>query len=291
MRVIVLVLVFFLNELYADPCIWQVSYKDKTMHLLGSLHVLSANPQFPNTVVEPFEKADIVIFETDIREAMGSKILFYFAKHGFLKGEQTLKNVLSQDMWQNLEQSLQQLDININTVENYRPWLLALTLTTLILEKYGYKVEYGVDQVLFQKSIDADKNLIFLETFEQQLDLLSKMKQTFEIAMLQETLDEISTIKAIMAKLEKAWWKGDLEQLSILMMETITNIPVLKEDILFKRNLAWSEQLDKLLKESEQKHIFVVVGAAHLIGENSVPKLLKAKDYSVYISCHNKQVF
>lgn len=53
----------------------------------------------------------------------------------------------------------------------------------------------------------------------------------------------------------------------------------LEKKLLDDRNVAMTGKMDEYLKGKEQ--VFVVVGAAHLIGENGIAKQLRDKGYKV----------
>mgnify|MGYP001415718654 CR=1 FL=1 len=55
--------------------------------------------------------------------------------------------------------------------------------------------------------------------------------------------------------------------------------PELYNSLLRQRNLNWIPQIDQMLRDNGTE--FVLVGAAHLVGDEGLLKLLEAKGYQV----------
>ena len=48
---------------------------------------------------------------------------------------------------------------------------------------------------------------------------------------------------------------------------------------ILQRNLKWVLQMDRMLQDADTE--FVLVGAAHIVGENGLLDLLSQKDYEI----------
>jgi uncharacterized protein YbaP (TraB family) len=55
--------------------------------------------------------------------------------------------------------------------------------------------------------------------------------------------------------------------------------PDLYDSLLRQRNLKWIPQIERMLRDADKE--FVLVGAAHLVGEDGLLQLLQAKGYGV----------
>ena len=62
-------------------------------------------------------------------------------------------------------------------------------------------------------------------------------------------------------------------------MEGFTDSPAIAERLLFERNRNWVAPVEACL--SEGARCFVVVGAAHLVGPNSLVDLLRDRKHTV----------
>ncbi|MEX0963187.1 MAG: TraB/GumN family protein [Pseudohongiellaceae bacterium] len=77
-----------------------------------------------------------------------------------------------------------------------------------------------------------------------------------------------------------AWRSGDSSGLSKLFVQEMkTEAPELYDSLLYQRNLRWVPQIDQMLQDSNTE--FVLVGAAHLVGEGGLLDLLAQKGYEI----------
>jgi uncharacterized protein YbaP (TraB family) len=97
---------------------------------------------------------------------------------------------------------------------------------------------------------------------------------------LESTLDDTEDGAALLTTIAEAWAKGDLSQLdSLLIQETKTLYPQIYDLIFTQRNQKWVTIIEQELAKSGTD--FFAVGAGHLVGSDSVVKLLRDKGYKV----------
>jgi uncharacterized protein YbaP (TraB family) len=72
---------------------------------------------------------------------------------------------------------------------------------------------------------------------------------------------------------------GDVDRLASLLLAGMREYPDLYEKILVERNRRWLTEIEKLIQQ--KSGAMVVVGAAHVVGKDSVIEMLKAKGYNV----------
>ena len=84
-----------------------------------------------------------------------------------------------------------------------------------------------------------------------------------------------------MEKLVKAWKAGDEKTIETLMLQDAKDADEAKINALMldNRNVDMVKKIEELLKGKEKG--FVVVGAAHLIGEKGILKALEKDKYTV----------
>jgi hypothetical protein len=92
---------------------------------------------------------------------------------------------------------------------------------------------------------------------------------------LEEAEDSPETFDAIVA----AWRSGDEESLNELIVEQTAPNPRLREVLLTERNRNWIPEIEKHL--ATDRDVMFLVGAAHLVGDDSVIDLLREKGYEV----------
>ena len=161
----------------------------------------------------------------------------------------------------------------------FRPWFLAVTLTTLELQRLGFNPLYGIDMHYYGKARADGKKIGFLESVEFQLDLLGKMNTPDQNAFLNQTLKDLEVAAQMASDMMTYWQTGDSENLYKLLFKSFEGYPQIQDRLLVQRNKDWAIKIAQMLKGSNQ--VLVIVGAGHLIGPNSVVELLKQGGYSV----------
>jgi uncharacterized protein YbaP (TraB family) len=161
-----------------------------------------------------------------------------------------------------------------------RPWLATLALSRAQVASVGYDPALGVDRTLEKDAVAAGKPIKAFETASQQLGFLSGMPDKVAAEMLVQTLDELDEGAKAVDALEAAWRKGDVRQLQKIGPDRMRQeAPDLFDVMILQRNTNWVKQIDVLLKGSGTQ--FIAVGAAHLIGRDSVPEQLGKLGYKV----------
>jgi hypothetical protein len=79
----------------------------------------------------------------------------------------------------------------------------------------------------------------------------------------------------MLAKMVNAWAAGDAARLEqILIEEDFREMPEIYQALLVRRNANWAKRIDQIMKD-EPGTFFIAVGAAHLIGDDSVIEMLR----------------
>jgi uncharacterized protein YbaP (TraB family) len=76
-----------------------------------------------------------------------------------------------------------------------------------------------------------------------------------------------------------AWKAGDVGTLERLLVGEMREIPELYRRLLVERNQTWLPRVEDCV--TRHAPCFVVVGAAHLVGPDSLIALLRARGYKV----------
>jgi hypothetical protein len=67
--------------------------------------------------------------------------------------------------------------------------------------------------------------------------------------------------------------------LATLLLAGMRQYPELQQKLVIERNRRWLEEIAKLVERGS--NAMVVVGAAHLVGQEGVVEMLKARGFSV----------
>ncbi len=264
---------------YNNSLIYKIQSDTNTVYILGSIHVL-AEEYYPLTrsFSYAYYNSQKVIFEID------PEILFSpdsFARHEkqytFQNGN-TLKAVLSPKTYTLLKEKLTSLGTDIDAFQQYKPWVLYLTLSGHFDSSIDFRPELGIENHFYRMAKDAGKPTGGLETIQDQLNVFDTLPFNIQDALLQESLIITGMKEREQAFLHmvKSWHQGKLEGLEKLV-ETFKTYPLFYNQLLVQRNQNWIPQIELFLKED--KNVLVIVGAAHLAGEDGLIALLTEKGY------------
>jgi len=262
----------------ANPALWEVRDGDSALWFFGSFHVLPEGtawrtPLFDSTVVE----ADNVVFETDIRpEAVAEMAAKAFARGIYVDGT-LLTDVIDAALEEQLRAQMANMNMPVGTVLAMRPWMASNTISVGALVAQGFGAQ-GVEFAL-EPELSAER-MVFLETGDQQLDVLAGAPEDEQIAMLAATLDQMDGLSKIMNKMVSYWESGTPEGLlKLVEVEMDGYEAAFIERLLYERNRNWMGPLERMLADNEEN--LVVVGAGHLVGAGSVLELMSEAGYSV----------
>jgi uncharacterized protein len=266
---------------HADTSVWRLSKGAQQLYIAGTVHLLPPE-QFPlpQAFDTAYQQADIVVFETDIRELetpQGNQLLMQHARY---QDGRTLRQVLSAKTYRKLAQFAKAQGVDLATLDSFKPDFVLLTLMQVALQKAGMAGE-GVDMYYFKQAIADTKPLLFLETVEQQLSMLLNVSAANEEVFVRQNLQQLSDLEAQLTQIIAAWRRGDANALSELAM-AFTDTPEGKrfyQLLLVQRNKNWLPQIEQMLATPEVE--LVLVGALHLAGEHNVLQLLQQQGYTI----------
>ena len=261
-------------------CLWTVNSQSNKIYLLGSLHLLKPNAYPLAAAVEKaYADSRVIIFETDIAALQTPGVQAKLLELGIYPAEQNLLQNLDGNTRQQLEKKMSEIGLPLEQFSRFKPWFVALTLTTLELQRMGYNPNYGIDVYFFNKASADGKEIGFLEPAEFQINLLGNMVEQDQYDFLSQTLNDLEVVNELAGDLVKSWKDGDADKLHELLSKSFKDYPHLHDRLLIQRNKNWAEQIEDALRKN--KNVLFVVGAGHLVGPESVVDLLKEKGYQV----------
>ena len=267
-------------EQTTKSCLWTVETPSNKIYLLGSLHLLKQD-SYP--LAAAIEKAYVdsraVIFETDIAALQSPGVQAKLLELGvYPAGENLLEN-LDENTRQQLEKKMSEIGLPLAQFSRFKPWFVALTLTTLELQRLGFNPNYGIDMYFFNKAKADGKEIGFLEPAEFQINLLGNMAEENQNDFLSQTLKDLEIVSELSEDLVGSWKKGDTDKLHELLSKSFEDYSDLHNRLLIQRNQNWLQPIESALRKN--KNALFVVGAGHLVGPQSVVDLLKKKGYQV----------
>lgn len=258
-----------------ETFLWKVDDGNSHIFLLGSIHVAKPD-MYPldYRIEEAFRSSDIVAFEIDMSKVEPLSIMKFMTYTDGTK----LRDRISSENYEKIRQKFAAMGLTETMFETMRPWAAAITLQSNILHNAGYDQSLGIDQHFLTKATNEGKKVRELETAEYQMGLLSEFDNVGD-SFINYTLESSEGPEAEIDRMIKAWKEGNKKELINILDSSRYEYPEFEsmyEKIIDQRNNNMTNKVEEWLKED--KTIFIVVGAGHIIGEKGIINQLKKKD-------------
>ena len=259
--------------------LWQVKSPQNTVYILGSIHLLKKSdyPLAPQ-INQAYDDAEKLVFEVDLGELKSSKAQSIVLEKATATDGKTLQDRLGPDTYQLAKTKASEIGLPIEAFSGFKPWFFSLSLITMKLQRLDFNPEDGVDQYFFKKATKDGKEVLALETIEDQFNLFDSFAQGDQDQYIRQTIDELETLEGSFKDMVAAWKMGDNQALEALLLESFKEYPELEDQIFGARNRKWMTTIEPLLQQKDD--YLIVVGAGHLVGKDSVLKLLQAKGHT-----------
>ncbi len=270
-------------EAKPGPALWVARDVDTTVYLFGTVHILPPEVEWRTPTIDAaFDEAAVVLFEADVSSPLvQAKMIALMPELGMYDEGRTLSQALGPDKLAQVGEAAEQLGAPMTALEPMRPWLAAISIESQSVMARGYDPQSGVETVLGDAAEQAGKQLRYFETAEQQLRFFAELPEAEQVNFLVETAKTVVEEPEAIDELVGAWAVGDVAKLEALVYDDASmGSDAVIEALLRNRNRDWTGQL-RALMDAEPGVFFVAVGAAHLIGEDGVPTLLRDAGVSV----------
>lgn len=263
--------------------LWQVPSKTATVYLLGSIHVADSSfYPLDATIERAFHNADTLVVELNLLKVDQRKLEQVVFQTGVYPADETLEKNLGKETLTKLDALLHEQGLSLDQVSRRRPWLVSVLLTKFNMDQLGYREALGIDRHFLKKATREKKDVLELESAEEQIDMLASWPPKLQELLLLSTIEEYPEAGPLMEKMVEAWKSGDADTLDKLVRKTGRDHPKLEpvvKKLFDDRNVKMAKQIEKYL--STDGTYFVVVGAGHLGGRKGIVQLLRDKGYDV----------
>jgi hypothetical protein len=165
-----------------------------------------------------------------------------------------------------------------------------MTVTAFGIMRLGYDGKLGIDVHFLKRARDKGKNIISLETVEEQVYALTGNDDSDSLGIfyLKTILRENPSLDSATRGMMRAWKTGDDSLFCVNMnLDTMQLSPAdslfkneINERIYYSRNRKMADSIADFL--ANDRNVFVVVGAAHLVGNHdNILDILRAKGFTV----------
>ena len=265
------------------PLLWKVSDGDNSIYLLGSFHLLKPGdyPLAASTDAA-FEDAEQVVFELSPAEMADPAGAARMGQAAIRTDGTTLQQSLPAESWKKLQAFATRRGLPLANFQAMEAWYVSLVVSVTEMQALGLDPELGLDKHFADRAGKAGKPTRGLETFDQQIALFDGMSADEQRQALEDTLEEAAEMQGEINRMHALWRSGDAEALfEATGAELKAEYPALYDRLNRDRNRAWLPRLSAMLDDESSDDTLVVVGALHLLGDDGVVTLLRAKGYQV----------
>ena len=162
-----------------------------------------------------------------------------------------------------LRKAYERACLSVEAMAALHPLLQASTLTVLEARWLGMDPGYASETLLAAQVRANGRKVVSLETVAQQRAALVPASAEEALSLLEQTLVQLEdqSGRRVLQRLATAWERGDL---------------ALLED--YDR---WCECVSTEAEHKAGRRVFAAVGALHMTGEQSLPRLLAQRGFKV----------
>lgn len=256
--------------------LWEISGNglQKPSYIYGTIHAICPEDFVLHDIVKlKLQAAEQLSLEVDMDDP---GFLAEIQKGAVLPNGGSLKSLYSEADYQTLSAHFSStLGIDLQRLDMLKPFLL----NSMILLQLTECTPSSYEQTLMKLAQEQGKEVIGVETVQDQLTAFDKIPQEKQAAMLLEAIEQMEESRVSYRKMVKLYLAQDLDELEKLIKEEYKEEHKLYEEALFTdRNKKWIPTIERTAKE---KATFFAVGAGHLPGPDGVLALLRQRGYTV----------
>ena len=206
------------DEVSGRSFLWKVTGGPRTVHLLGSIHFMKdeAYPLSP-AIEQAYASSGLVVFETDMA-GLGEAAVKLMAAGGLDDGR-TLADAAGPELYRLVSERFDAMGMDTAAFDGMKPWMVALSLTSIELMRAGYLGSEGLDAHFSERANADGKPTRGLETPEFQVSLFADLSEQEGREFLAYSLEDLETVIPLVDEIVVAWSAGDVDRIEELLTE------------------------------------------------------------------------
>ncbi len=262
------------------PALWQVSDKDTTIYLFGTIHLLPRDSQWRTPKFDKaVQSSQSLVLETLIDTANPQQLAGVMAALGYSSGLPPIAERVPVAKRPQLEAAIAKTRIPRALFDRMETWAASFTLLGVQFQTLGVEGEQGVESVLRRSFTAAGKPVGQLESNHEQLSFFDRLPESAQRQLLEGSLEDPKATRAQFDGMLKAWMTGDVDRIGQTFNRDLSGSPELKAALLTRRNWNWSQWIERRM--GQPGSVMIAVGAGHLAGDESVQRYLQSRGYKV----------
>lgn len=262
--------------------LWEVNSDSSTVYLMGSIHV-GQKYIYPldKQIEDAFERSDKLVLEIDIVN-IDQQVMMDYMEYMILKDSVKLKDLISQESFDYLLYKISPFGVDSIVLNSFRPWYAYFTAEMLDMMGGGNEISFANDSLTIVPGIEqhftakaGNRELLYLETIGEQFEVLLQFDD--RVDELIEHSIKTSTDNPIELTNLVAWWNnGNDEELLKQFKSEFAGMEEIMYEMFDNRNMKMADKIKGYL--NSRGTYFVIVGAGHLIGNNSIVEILESQN-------------
>lgn len=259
--------------------LFEVAGQHNRVWILGSIHLLrDSDLPLPAEFDRVYEQAEALVMELDLAAVDPLTMLATTRHYAIDPDGRSLAQLLGPQAYATAKQRAEAVELPLAMVDQVEPWFATITLTQVMLQRLGFRVEHGLESIYLARAQADGKAMSGLETLAEQFAILDGLTPDLQKRFLLDSLADLGELEAQFEPLVAAWKSGDMEEL-----EALTNVSLddsaLQAALVTRRNRRWADALEPLLANKDD--YLVIVGAGHLGGRDGLVALLQKAGFDV----------
>lgn len=263
-----------------NSLLWKITGRglSSPSYLYGTMHTTDARVfRLADSVMTAFESCRIFAMEVIIDESSKLNIL----QGLYMDTGYSLRELLTPAQYDSADQYCRKnTGQSIKNFERLKPVYTAAILSQSVYERTDTSLsdeQYFLDEYLQKQAINQDKNVVGLETVEEQMLVFDLLSYPHQAQLLMQTVRKTEHDTRNYDLMVRYYLDNDL--VNMMSFENDFSLPdSLYDGLITARNRKMAERMDSLMK---QLPTFVAVGAGHLGEEEGIVNLLRDKGYTV----------
>jgi uncharacterized protein YbaP (TraB family) len=263
------------------PALWKLADADTTIWLFGTIHILPAGTNWMDPGIKrAIDGSKSLTLEVVLDQDPG-KVATILMTMGTGPGLPPLSERVPPEKRAQLAALVKASGFPPTFLDGMKSWAAAIMLTGAALRQIGVDAALspGVEPQLTALFRASGKDVDGLETAEAQLGFFNQLPEAAQRAFLVSTLDDPAKARADFHAMLDAWSKGDPAAIEKTFADDPEFTPALRDLLIRQRDRNWADELADRMKKPGT--VFVAVGAGHLVGPESVQKMLATKGLKV----------
>ena len=274
------------------PIMYEITKEGSTnkIYLFGSIHFADIPKiEFPDYVMNAYNNSKYLACEFNLNKFLREVDQTELTKDYYYESPDSLDKHVSDESYKKIVKYLEDnLKLTEEQAKVFSLSFIESYVTEQIYAKSDIGISDGVDTHFLTKAENDKKTILEVESYEFQNELDKSFPDRIKELSSIDAIDNFDSNVEEINKLYKYWKDGNLEELEKLLVEIDTK-DYSKEDValledynkkmLDDRNIGMKDKLEEYFNNGYD--VFYMVGAAHLLGDKGIAKLVEQDGYTV----------